>query len=69
MWSRRWPGRAGLYRVRADGDTEHVVAAPSLVGVVFDPSGGVVVVSDDTAYRFDHLPWAETPLPGAPVRA
>jgi len=62
-------GASGLYRVRADGDTEHVVAAPSLVGVAFDPSGGVVVVSDDTAYRFDHLPWAETPLPGAPVRA
>ena len=49
-------GASGLYRVRADGETEHVVAAPSLVGVAFDPSGGVVVVSDDTAYRFDDLP-------------
>ncbi len=50
-------GASGLYRVRADGATEHVVAAPSLIGVAFDPSGGVVVVSDDTAYRFDDLPW------------
>ena len=50
-------GASGLYRVRADGETEHVVAAPSLIGVAFDPSGGVVVVSDDTAYRFDDLPW------------
>ena len=49
-------GASGLYRVRADGDTEHIVAAPSLVGVAFDPSGGAVVVSDDTAYRFDALP-------------
>ena len=48
-------GASGLYRVRADGETEHVVAAPSLVGVAFDPTGGVVVVSDDTAYRFDDL--------------
>ena len=50
-------GASGLYRVRADGEAEHVVAAPSLVGVAFDPSGGVVVVSHDTAYRFDDLPW------------
>ena len=50
-------GASGLYRVRADGETEHVVAAPSLVGVAFDPWGGVVVVSDDTAYRFDDQPW------------
>ena len=49
-------GASGLYRVRADGETEHLVAAPSLVGVAFDPSGGVVVVSDDTVYRFDDLP-------------
>ena len=49
-------GASGLYRVRADGGTEHVVAAPSLVGVAFDSSGGAVVVSHDTAYRFDDLP-------------
>ena len=49
-------GASGLYCVRADGGAEHVVAAPSLVGVAFDPSGGAVVVSDDSAYRFDDLP-------------
>ena len=51
-------GASGLYQVRPDGAAEHVVAAPSLVGVAFDPGGSVVVVSDDTAYRFDGLPWA-----------
>ena len=49
-------GASGLYRVRADDEIEQVVAAPSLVGVAFDPSGGAVVVSADTAYRFDRLP-------------
>ena len=48
-------GASGLYRVRADGEDEQVVAAPSLVGVAFDPSGVAVVVSGDTAYRFDSL--------------
>lgn len=48
-------GASGLYRVRADADIDHVVAAPSLVGVAFDSTGGAVVVSDDTAYRFDDL--------------
>ena len=51
-------GASGLYRVRGDGTSEQVVAAPSLVGVAFDPFGGLVVVSHDTAYRFDDLPWA-----------
>jgi len=50
-------GASGVYRVRADGDTEPVVAAPSLVGLAFDPGGGAVVVSGDTAYRFDET-WA-----------
>ena len=62
-------GASGLYRVHADGDTEQVVAAPSLIGVAFDPSGGVVVVSDDTAFRFDDLSWADAPLAGVPMLA
>ena len=49
-------GASGLYRLLSDGEPEQVVAAPSLVGVVFDDAGGAVVVSDDTAYRFDRLP-------------
>ncbi len=48
-------GASGLYRVWADGEDEQIVAAPSLVGVAFDTSGGAVVVSGDTAYRFDTL--------------
>ncbi len=37
-------GSNGLYRVRADGSTELVVAGQSLVGVAIDPNGGLVVV-------------------------
>lgn len=44
-------GSNGLYRVRPDGSAELVVAGQSLVGVAFDPNGGVVVSSNDTVYR------------------
>jgi len=54
-------GVSGLYRVSAAGGVQQIVAAPSLVGVALGPSGGVVVVSADTAYRFDHLPAPEMP--------
>ena len=46
-------GSNGLYRVRPDGSAELVVAGQSLVGVAFDPNGGLVVTSNDTAYRLD----------------
>ncbi len=46
-------GASGLYRIDGDGARTRVLAAPSLVGVAFDPSGGVVVASSDTAYRLD----------------
>ena len=46
-------GSNGLYRVRADGSTELVVAGQSLVGVAFNPTGGLVVASNDTAYKLD----------------
>ena len=46
-------GSNGLYRVRSDGTTELVVAGQSLVGVAFDPNGGLVVTSNDTAYRLN----------------
>ncbi len=46
-------GWSGLYRVRNDGKPELVVAGPSLVGVAFDPRGGLVIASNDTAYRLD----------------
>lgn len=46
-------GWNGLYRVRADGSTELIVAGQSLVGVAFNPNGGLVVTSNDTAYRLE----------------
>ena len=46
-------GSNGLYRVRPDGTAELVVAGQSLVGVAFNPNGGMVVASNDTAYRLD----------------
>lgn len=46
-------GRSGLYRVHPDGTTEHVLAAPALVGVALNPGGGLVVTSNDTAYRLN----------------
>ena len=46
-------GSNGLYRVRPDGSAELVVAGQSLVGVAFNPKGGMVIASNDTAYRLD----------------
>ena len=46
-------GVSGLYRIDADGKRTLVLAAANLVGVAFDPSGGIVVASGDTAYRLD----------------
>jgi sugar lactone lactonase YvrE len=43
-------GWSGLYKLRSDGKTELVVAGQSLVGVAFNPAGGLVVASNDTAY-------------------
>jgi sugar lactone lactonase YvrE len=44
-------GVSGLYRTPATGSPELVLAGPGLIGVAFDPRGGVVVCSNDTAYR------------------
>ena len=44
-------GVSGLYRVPPTGDPEMVLAGPGLVGVAFDPHGGLVVTSNETAYR------------------
>jgi sugar lactone lactonase YvrE len=45
-------GSSGLYRLAsAAGAPELVLAGPSLIGVAFDPRGGYVVCSNDTAYR------------------
>lgn len=44
-------GSSGLYRLPPEGDPELVLAAPGLVGLAFDPGGGLVVCSNDNAYR------------------
>jgi hypothetical protein len=46
-------GSAGLFRLRAGRPRELVLSAPALVGVAFDPAGGMVVSSNDTLYRLD----------------
>jgi DNA-binding beta-propeller fold protein YncE len=48
-------GDSGLFRLRPDGTIEHVIAAPALVGVAFDPQGGLAVCSNETVYRFAAL--------------
>ncbi len=56
-------GAAGLYRVDVaarDPVPELVLSAGALVGVAFDPTGGLVVASSDTVWRLD-VP--VTPLP------
>src|SRR5207245_2215165 len=44
-------GVSGLYRLPANREPELVLAGPGLVGVAFDPRGGIVVCSNETAYR------------------
>jgi len=44
-------GVSGLYRLPPDGAPELQLAGPGLVGVAFDPLGGLVVCSNETAYR------------------
>ncbi len=46
-------GACGLFRLRGRGVPERVLAARSLVGLAFDPSGGLIVASNETAYRLD----------------
>ncbi|MBI2832833.1 MAG: IPT/TIG domain-containing protein [Acidobacteria bacterium] len=46
-------GVTGLYRLPTDRPPERVLAGAGLVGVAFDPGGGLVVASNDTVYRLD----------------
>jgi len=49
-----------LYRVASDDRPALVLAGQGLVGVAFDPTGGLVVSSNDTAYRLhvEIRPWS-----------
>jgi sugar lactone lactonase YvrE len=46
-------GAGGVYRLRLDGplEVEQVVAGGSLVGLAFDPRGGLVLASSDTVFK------------------
>lgn len=49
-------GAAGLFRVdvsRSKPTPEQVLAAASLIGVAFDPAGGIVLASNDTVWKLD----------------
>lgn len=55
-------GASGLFRVPTDGSgaIELVAAAPALVGLAFDPDGGIVLASNDTVWKLEvpHRPAA-----------
>lgn len=49
-------GASGLYRLHVDQPEpaiEYVLAGTGLVGVAFDPVGGLIVASNDAVYRLD----------------
>jgi streptogramin lyase len=49
-------GATGLYRMdltRPGVEPELVLAAPALIGVAFDPRGGIALASNDTIWRLD----------------
>ena len=48
-------GASGVYRVRleAPDDPELVLAGESLIGVAFDPHGGLAIATTDAVYRLD----------------
>jgi sugar lactone lactonase YvrE len=48
-------GASGLYRLSEPDDPELVFAGAGLIGLAFEPGGGVVVCSSDTAYRLSGL--------------
>lgn len=50
-------GVSGIYRVAPDGKTELVVSGAGLIGLAFDPLGGLVAATSDSAYRFPSAAW------------
>jgi sugar lactone lactonase YvrE len=48
-------GASGVYRIRVESGVkaaEQVVVGGALIGLAFDPTGGFVLASSDTVYRF-----------------
>jgi hypothetical protein len=50
-------GSSGVYRLPDGGEPELILAAPGLVGLAFDPRGGLVVCSNDSAYKLAASNW------------
>ncbi len=46
-------GSGGVYRLRGDrpGEAEQLLAGGALIGLAFDPRGGLVLASSDTVYK------------------
>ncbi len=44
-------GWSGVYRIGSGGAIDQIVAGTNLVGLAFDPGGGMVVSSNDTVWR------------------
>jgi sugar lactone lactonase YvrE len=66
-------GAAGLHRLDITQEhpvPEFVLSAVSLVGVAFDPNGGIVLASNDTIWRLDVAlkPWAGRTTAAASLR-
>ena len=63
MSSMRWLVRVALYRLHLDRPTEaeQMVSGGSLIGLAFYPTGGFVLASSDTVYRFGRSPAARRP--------
>jgi sugar lactone lactonase YvrE len=61
-------GSNALYRVRPDrpGVKEIVLSGGALIGLAFDPRGGLVVASNETIYRLDVGLRGLLPIPRAP---
>ena len=51
-------GSSGVYQLTADGPPRLVLSGPGLIGLAFDQDGGVVLCSNDTAYRLPDAPRA-----------
>ena len=49
------PGSSAVYRIRTDrpGIKDCVLSGGALLGLAFDPLGGLVVSSSETVYRLD----------------
>jgi sugar lactone lactonase YvrE len=44
-------GEAGIWRITAQGEASHVVSGTNLVGLAFDASGHMIIVSSSAVYR------------------